>query len=89
MSWIRWLCGRCMSEDISIDANLSDVHVLPTPGGSLVAVSKTKQTEIPCLSLCVMTAVIVDDHSHDNWDPMNSSQVCRCMCCVMVTKFSA
>lgn len=79
MSLLGWLCGPCMSDTRSMEPDVSKVTVLPTPGGTLVAVNEAGVgSEIPCLTRCTLVqAVIVTETSHDLWDPLGSSVPCR------------
>ena len=65
-----------MTDSKNIDANIANVKVVPSPGGVLVPVSG-EMSAMPCLSMCVLTAEIVQDPSHDNWNPIDVANACK------------
>lgn len=79
MSFIAWLCGPCFEDAKNMDSDVSRLTVVPTPGGGLVAVSEAGVgVGVPCLAQCtIVHASIVQDSSHDMWDPIGPSMPCR------------
>lgn len=56
MNWLEWCCAPFFKKQ-KLNADVSTVHIVPTPGGWVV---RNPPVEIPSLVSCTLTEIISD-----------------------------